>query len=38
MGTQNVSLEKGPSFVLEFFKSDDMERRYGATTVFLKIR
>ena len=30
--------EKRPSFVLEFFKSDYMERRYGAKTAFLKIR
>ena len=30
--------EKRPSFVLEFFKSDSLERRYGAKTAFLKIR
>ena len=30
-------LEKWPPFVLDVFKSDDLERRYGATTAFFNI-
>ena len=37
VGTQNICLKKQPPFVLEFFKSEYLERRYGAKTAFFKI-
>ena len=37
MGTQNIHLHKQSHFVLEYFKSDYLERWYRAKTAFLKI-